>query len=67
MAIVYRIVQDHEGELTVDSRPGTPTRITVRLPLEPARAEEVSTAAEPETGARAVETPRAGSGTGDSA
>jgi len=33
MAIVYRIVQDHGGGLSVDSRPGARTRITVRLPL----------------------------------
>lgn len=33
MAIVYRIVQDHGGDLSVDSRPGRHTRITVRLPL----------------------------------
>ncbi|MGD2114087.1 MAG: ATP-binding protein [Acidobacteriota bacterium] len=42
MAIVYRIVQDHGGELLVDSRPGARTRITVRLPLEAERAEEPS-------------------------
>jgi len=33
MAIVYRIVEDHRGNLSVDSRPGARTRITVRLPL----------------------------------
>lgn len=33
MAIVYRIVQDHGGNLAVDSRPGKHTRITVRLPV----------------------------------
>ncbi len=33
MAIVYRIVQDHGGSLSVDSRPGARTRITVQLPL----------------------------------
>ncbi len=32
MAIVYRIVQEHGGRLTVDSRPGVGTRITVDLP-----------------------------------
>ncbi|MDX1643821.1 MAG: ATP-binding protein [Thermoanaerobaculia bacterium] len=36
MAIVYRIVQDHGGDLSVDSRPGGHTRITVRLPRQPA-------------------------------
>ncbi len=35
MAIVYRIVQDHRGELSVDSHPGGHTRITVSLPLRP--------------------------------
>jgi two-component system, NtrC family, sensor histidine kinase PilS len=34
MAISYRIVQDHGGELSVDSRPGHHTRINVRLPLD---------------------------------
>jgi two-component system sensor histidine kinase PilS (NtrC family) len=33
MAIVYRIVQDHGGRLSVDSRPGGGTRITVELPV----------------------------------
>lgn len=33
MAIVYRIVQDLGGDLSVDSRPGRHTRITVRLPV----------------------------------
>ncbi len=36
MAIVYRIVQDHRGEVSVDSRPDAHTRITVRLPLRSA-------------------------------
>lgn len=33
MAIVYRIVQDLGGDLSVDSRPGRHTRITVKLPV----------------------------------
>jgi two-component system sensor histidine kinase PilS (NtrC family) len=33
MAIVYRIVQDLGGHLSVDSRPGRNTRITVELPI----------------------------------
>jgi two-component system, NtrC family, sensor histidine kinase PilS len=33
MAIVYRIVQDLGGHLSVDSRPGRHTRITVELPV----------------------------------
>jgi two-component system sensor histidine kinase PilS (NtrC family) len=32
MAIVYRIVQEHGGELSVDSSPGAGCTITVRLP-----------------------------------
>jgi signal transduction histidine kinase len=43
MAIVYRIVQDHGGKLSVDSRPGRHTRITVRLPLQ-ARAGRIEPA-----------------------
>ena len=33
MAIVYRIVEEHGGRLTVDSQPGSGTTITVDLPL----------------------------------
>jgi two-component system sensor histidine kinase PilS (NtrC family) len=43
MAIVYRIVEEHGGRLSVDSQPGEGTVITVALPLspgEPARMEE---------------------------
>lgn len=32
MAIVYRIVHDHQGRITIDSRPGAGTSITVHLP-----------------------------------
>jgi two-component system, NtrC family, sensor histidine kinase PilS len=36
MAIVYRIVQDHDGSVSVESNPaGGHTRITVELPLRP--------------------------------
>ncbi len=35
MAIVYRIVQDLGGGVSVDSRPGGNTRITVSLPVRP--------------------------------
>lgn len=39
MAIVYRIVQDHDGSVAVESNPGGGhTRITVELPLRPAAA-----------------------------
>jgi two-component system sensor histidine kinase PilS (NtrC family) len=33
LALVQRIVQDHEGEITVRSRPGEGATFTVRLPL----------------------------------
>ncbi len=33
MAIVYRLVEEHGGEILVDSEPGAGTRIAVRLPL----------------------------------
>ena len=33
MAIVYRIVEEHEGHVSVSSRSGGGTRITVKLPL----------------------------------
>ena len=33
MAIVYRIVEEHGGRLTVDSEPGSGSTITVELPL----------------------------------
>ena len=33
MAIVYRIVEEHGGRLSVDSQPGEGTAITVELPL----------------------------------
>jgi len=32
MAIVYRIIQDHQGEITIQSRPGAGTTIKVHLP-----------------------------------
>ena len=35
MAIVYRIVEEHQGNIEVDSRPGWGTVITVDLPVEP--------------------------------
>ena len=38
MAIVYRIVEEHDGRLRVESRKGAGTAITVELPgLEPVR------------------------------
>lgn len=40
MAIVYRIVQDLGGQLSVDSRPGRHTRIAVDLPVRTAVALE---------------------------
>jgi signal transduction histidine kinase len=34
LAIVHRIVEDHEGEIQVESQPGMGTRFTVRIPLD---------------------------------
>jgi two-component system sensor histidine kinase PilS (NtrC family) len=34
MAIVYRIVQDHNGQITINSKPGSGTTITVHLPMK---------------------------------
>ncbi len=41
MAIVYRIVEEHGGRLTVDSEPGSGSTITVELPMpgDPAAAQ----------------------------
>jgi two-component system sensor histidine kinase PilS (NtrC family) len=53
MAIVYRIVQDLGGDLSVDSRPGRHTRITVRLPLaRPAALEDTVVEEAPAAGLR---------------
>lgn len=41
MAIVYRIVQEHDGRVEVDSRPAGGTRIRVELPLQTAAAAAV--------------------------
>ncbi|HEY4492760.1 MAG TPA: ATP-binding protein, partial [Acidobacteriota bacterium] len=38
MAIVYRIIQDHNGQISIDSHPGRGTTITISLPLETSRA-----------------------------
>ena len=39
MAIVYRIVQEHHGEIFLDSEPGTGTTVTIDLPV---RSEPIS-------------------------
>ena len=39
MAIVYRLVQEHDGRVSVESKEGVGTTITVELPLRPAAAE----------------------------
>lgn len=36
MAIVYRIVQEHLGSVTIDSRPGVGTAVVIDLPVEAA-------------------------------
>lgn len=38
MAIVYRIIQDHNGQISIDSHPGHGTTITISLPVEASRA-----------------------------
>ncbi len=37
MAIVYRIVQDHHGRISIDSKPGAGTTITVHFPAKNTR------------------------------
>jgi two-component system, NtrC family, sensor histidine kinase PilS len=32
MAIVYRIIQDHQGRISIHSKPGSGTTVTVRIP-----------------------------------
>jgi signal transduction histidine kinase len=32
LAVVYRIVEQHQGQIEIDSRPGEGTRISVFLP-----------------------------------
>ncbi|MDX1585004.1 MAG: ATP-binding protein, partial [Thermoanaerobaculia bacterium] len=41
MAISYRIVQEHDGAIEVDSHPGSGTRITISLPV-PEAGEDVA-------------------------
>ena len=50
LSVVYRIVQEHRGQIAIDSHPGRGTRVTVTLPdarlLE--EATTATTAAAPE-------------------
>ncbi len=46
MAIVYRIVQEHGGEVSVESRPNEGATITVELPLSPPLPSERPSTAE---------------------
>ncbi len=55
MAIVYRLVEEHGGEILVDSEPGAGTRIAVLLPMrgvekpaEPAAEPAANTSGQPE-------------------
>jgi PAS domain S-box-containing protein len=47
LSVVYRIVQDHGGQIAIDSRPGRGTRVTLSLPgarlAEEATAEATAT------------------------
>jgi two-component system NtrC family sensor kinase len=43
LAVVYGIVQRHEGEIKVDSRPGHGARFTIRLPRDPTDAARTRT------------------------
>ena len=33
LSIVYRIIEDHQGTITVDSAPGKGTQFIIRLPI----------------------------------
>ncbi|MFQ5527804.1 MAG: nitrogen regulation protein NR(II) [Thermoanaerobaculia bacterium] len=46
MAIVYRIVEEHNGHLHVDTRPGQGTRVRIDLPEAVAAARPISAEAE---------------------
>ena len=43
LAIAFRIAEEHNGNISVSSRPGAGTKFTIRIPTgEAAAAEEVS-------------------------
>jgi two-component system NtrC family sensor kinase len=48
LAVVYGIVQRHEGEIRVDSKPGQGARFTIRLPRDPTDAARTRTHAQRE-------------------
>jgi signal transduction histidine kinase len=55
LTIVERIVNDHQGAITVDSEPGSGTTFRIRLPVERSAARDAaaaSSAAEPPRGER---------------
>ncbi|MBT3296316.1 MAG: hybrid sensor histidine kinase/response regulator [Verrucomicrobia bacterium] len=45
MVITKRIIEEHQGELLIDSTPGEGTTVTIRLPLATTASEAVSSAA----------------------
>jgi Na+/proline symporter/signal transduction histidine kinase len=43
LALVYRIVQDHRGSISIDSEPGQGTRVSINLPRAASSAPEIAT------------------------
>ncbi len=43
LSIVFRIIEDHHGQISVDSAPGKGTEFTIRLPIAGAKVSEQAT------------------------